>query len=198
MATLRSFLQTEKTPNAAALNRQILASLRSDCGSRLVIKTRCDSDYNAIDEEITITGNIPEKWRDALEYINRQANGRNVAAEVTRLRTLTAKRAEGEFDMELSIGAITEELQPYPEDIVRTVCRDWARENKWFPTLSELIAECEALLKPRRAMLAAIKSALPLPAPEPQSWSPPTDAQKLAVSAMLDAFFAPKSASEAA
>lgn len=188
LATLRNFLQNEKTPNSAALNRQILASLKSDCGSRLVIKTRCDSDYNAIDEDIAITGKIPEKWRDALEYITRPANGRTVAAEVTRLRTLTAKRAEGEFDMELSIGAITEELQPYPEDIVRTVCRDWARENKWFPTLSELIAECDALHMPRLKLLNAVSSALPLPAPKPDAWTPPTDSEKQAVSAMIDGF----------
>lgn len=123
-----------------------------------------------------------------LEDINRPANGRNVAAEVTRLRMLTAKRAEGEDEMELSIGAITEELQPYPEDIVRTVCRDWARENKWFPTLSELIAECDALHKPRLKLLNAVSSALPLPAPNTDAWTPPTDAEKQAVSAMIDGF----------
>lgn len=81
------------------------------------------------------------------------APGDFVATEVTRLKTLTAQRKEAEFDMELSIGALTEELMVYPKDVVRTVCRDWARNSKWFPTLSDLIAECEHLMKLRIAIM---------------------------------------------
>jgi hypothetical protein len=89
--------------------------------------------------------------------------------EVTRLRTLTAKRAEGEFDLELSVGAITEELAVYPEDIVVDVCRNWARNNKWFPTLSELIAECEVLFDDRRRLLSAAKATRPaITSPKPR------------------------------
>ena len=94
----------------------------------------------------------------AIEHYTRTSRGDVTAMEVTRLRSLTAKRKEGEFDLELSIGALTEELCGYPEDVVRTVCREWARNNKFFPVLKELIDACNELMILRQAVLSAFKS----------------------------------------
>lgn len=76
----------------------------------------------------------------------------DVTVEITRMRTLTARRAEGEIDTEMLIGAMTEELAGYPIDIVRTACREWPRDNKFFPTLKELRDACERNFIFRRAL----------------------------------------------
>lgn len=107
--------------------------------------------------EVTISVEPDVNWIKALEHYTKPSRGDITAMEVTRLRSLTAKRKEGEFDLELSIGAITEELRIYPEDIVRTVCRNWSRNNKFFPVLKELIDECEKLFEPRYTILDAMR-----------------------------------------
>lgn len=156
LETLRSLAQSK--PNAETVNRQLLESLRQDLGSRLVIKERFNKDYELISVAASISGSVDPKWLSALEYYTAPSKGDAVAMEVTRLRTLTAKRKEGEFDLELSIGAITEELIEYPRDIVRHVCREWARNNKFFPVLKELLDECKKLNAPRKALLIAMRN----------------------------------------
>ena len=70
---------------------------------------------------------------------------------------VTAKRSEGDTDLEFSISILTDELSKYPIDVVRTVCRDWAKTNKWFPTLSDLIKKADDVMGLRVALLEASK-----------------------------------------
>lgn len=158
LETLRNLAKTNL--NAREINWEITASLKQDFGSRLVIKELFDKGFETvIGHNILLTGASDESWIKALEYYTKPSRGDVTAMEVTRLRSLTAKRKEGEFDLELSIGALTEELCVYPEDIVRTVCRDWARNNKFFPVLKELMDECEKLFDLRYSVLDVMRKA---------------------------------------
>jgi hypothetical protein len=135
---------------------------------------------------VSLKACLSDRWIKALEHYTKPALEEKVVIEVARLRCLTAKRKEGEFDMELSLGAITEELREYPIDIVQTVCREWARNNVFFPVLKELIDGCEKLLKPRNAILTASKEQKFIEFKKSQpDYVNPTDADKAKVSELV-------------
>lgn len=162
--------------------------MKRDFGSQLVIKTKVDKDFNPIGYALTVKCDVPESWLNALKHFTRPARGDVVAMEVTRLRSVTAKRKESDLNHELTIAAITEELAVYPEDIVRTVCRERGRKSQFFPTLKELIDQCEELFLFRKAALDGLTSptvALPKPSEE---WTPPSEDQKKAVSDLVAEF----------
>lgn len=184
LATLRTFAQNK--PDAEAINKQLLASLKSDFGSQIACVATTNKDYEVTGYQISLKTPLSEPWLKAIEYYNQPARGDLVAFEVTRLRSLTAKRKEGEFDMELSIEAITEELRDYPEDVVRTVCRDWARKNVFFPVLKELIDRCESLMVLRRALLNQGKEVkwLEHRKRDPE-YTPPDEIEKQKVSSIM-------------
>lgn len=58
-------------------------------------------------------------------------------------------------------------LMRFPADVARDACMSLA-EGKWFPTLGDLIAECERLGAPRETMLTALKG-----------WRPETPRERL-------------------
>lgn len=188
LAMLRSLTQAQnQMPDANKINNQLLASLKLDLGWRLVTKNRLNADYEAVSTEIKITGSVSDAWMKAIEYYTKPSSGEMVAMEVTRLRTLTAKRKEGEFDLELSIGAITEELRDFPQDIVRTTCREWARNNKFFPVLKELLDECKKFMQLRQAILDQMKNQRFIEHKKKQDddWQKPTEAETQKVSDIM-------------
>ncbi len=70
--------------------------------------------------------------------------------ELTRMRALTKMRDDETAAM--TAVAMLDELTAYPDDIIAYVCRRWTRENKFFPTWSELYDACERLMTPRRTL----------------------------------------------
>lgn len=74
--------------------------------------------------------------------------------------TAGAKRSGelGEMTLELYASA----LMQWPADVAKEACKTMAvtpkTETAWFPTLPELMAVCERLGSPRRAMLFGIKA----------------------------------------
>jgi len=191
LATLRDLVQSpEARLDAHTINSQLQASLKQDFGSRLAIRGEYGPDFDCRSVSASVTGGVDRRWVIALERLTAPSRGDRVAAEVTRLRSLTIKRKESETDLELSIGAFTEELCAYPFDIVRTVCRSWARNNKFFPALCEVISECEELMRPRRAYLQALRTpALLERKPQSDEYQKPTEAEIKAVSEMVGKHF---------
>lgn len=156
-----------KMGDPTAIETSLLESLKSDFGSRLDIVETTNEHYERTGYRLTIHSEIPQNWLAAINHLNQAGAGENIAYEISRLRTLTAKRKEKEFDLELSIDAMTEELKIYPLDIVRYVCREWARKNTFFPVLKEMIDGCEKHMHLRRALLGATKTkATALPSPK--------------------------------
>jgi len=186
LETLRGLVRANRdNPTAHQIDQTIQASLRQDFASQLDFKTKTDRDFEVTGYAIQVRGEVPVAWRDAIGFFTKPAAPAFAAMEVTRLRTLTTKRKEGEFDLELSITAISEELSVYPEDIVQTVCRDWARKNRFFPVLAELIAECEKFMVLRRAIAKAFEEPVLQIEKRDDEWIPPTDDEKAEVDAMM-------------
>lgn len=93
-----------------------------------------------------------------LESINARADIRLVDEELAKLRIKTARKAESDDDMALTLLAYSEELAEFPPDVVIDACRSWARQNKWFPTCMELREMCQHRVKKRRMMLDALRN----------------------------------------
>ena len=98
--------------------------------------------------------------RQALEILRavNECAGRHVTlTEIARLKMLTKGRAETEADLKGQAVAMAQELEAYPPDVVRDAARSWARREKWFPALAEMIELCEAGVRKRRDLLRALE-----------------------------------------
>ena len=72
------------------------------------------------------------------------------------MRIVTKARQDAESDMEAEMAIMGEELAKYPPDVVRSTCREYARREKFFPALSDLVWGCEGRLEYRRNIWRAL------------------------------------------
>ena len=82
-----------------------------------------------------------------------------IMGELTRLRVLTIARAEDQGDLTLKLAAYAEELSEFPIEVVRSACRGLAKREKWFPSWSELKADCDWRYAKARALRDALAKA---------------------------------------
>lgn len=79
-----------------------------------------------------------------------------LAIELAHLRAVTARRATSESDEALGFAVFREELARFPCDVVRSVLRGVARTSTFFPSLAEVYQGCEAKVRPRWLLAAAL------------------------------------------
>lgn len=80
-----------------------------------------------------------------------------IAELLTELHMKVAVRNKGSVDMEATFFVYAEDLAEYPADVVADVIADWGRNEKWWPTVSELRSQAYSLAYRRRAMLRAVQ-----------------------------------------
>lgn len=84
-------------------------------------------------------------------------------AWLVMLQAATARRADSEATAVVAYGLYAAELRSWPADVAKAACLRLARgkpgstEPNWFPTLAELVAECERLAAPRKALLSSLQ-----------------------------------------
>lgn len=74
-----------------------------------------------------------------------------------QLAALTQRRAHGEIDDEIAAAAYAERLGDYPADVAERACDVWANRETWWPAWAELRAECDRLMRGRRAILTTLQ-----------------------------------------
>lgn len=127
--------------------------MRQDFGRQIVFKKKYNSEYDLVGMDIIFNASIPPSWLEAIDHFSQPAAAASVAGEVTRLKFLSASRNEVDADFEMRVSVLTEELSVFPIDIVREVCRTWARTKTFFPTsLKEVIDQCRELMLLRSAL----------------------------------------------
>lgn len=189
LETLRSLVRDKhQKPTASEINKTLEESLRQDFGSLLVFEKRLNASYEITGYQVKIRSEPTINWMEAINFFMRPCGPEKATEEVTRLRTLTARRKEDGFDLEVCLAAIAEELSVYPYDIVRTVCREMARTRTFFPVLKELIDECENLIGSRRAISKAFEKPVIKLDDRSNEAEKPTEDQKAAVSSMVSEF----------
>ncbi len=92
-----------------------------------------------------------------LEWLNAEAEPQDCAGVLGRLKVLTRERNLSQEDLSIQIAVYAEELSQFPIDVVRDACAYWARNEKWFPSWTELRAECEERVSKRRAFLMGLR-----------------------------------------
>lgn len=79
------------------------------------------------------------------------------------LAMLQAATAGGRKSQEaamLTLALYTGALKRFPADVALKACEELAVRCSWFPTLGEIVAECERYASPRQAMLTSIEAAM--------------------------------------
>ncbi len=140
-------------------DKELQALFVQECKSPPVIEKKLNHEYEVTGYRIEFFEKPDQAMIEAVEFFNAPtAKGELVAAEISRLLSITVRPKEEQLDLVMKIGALTEELSDYPFDVIKTVCRDWPRLSKWQPSLFELRQRCEVLVCFRRALLAAMKN----------------------------------------
>lgn len=112
------------------------------------------------------------KDREALVLLDRQltpicapacSTGRGeveIASEITKTLAVTAGREKGRNNDDIALEVLVDELGKYPLDCVKRALGAWRRNEKWRPTLADLLKDVEWRAKPRMVALAAVRAAL--------------------------------------
>lgn len=83
-------------------------------------------------------------------------------AWLVMLQAATARRNDSEAGSAVAYSLYASELRQWPADVARAACERLARGKglgggaNWFPTLAELVAECERQAAPRKVLLASL------------------------------------------
>lgn len=128
--------------------------LQIDCVQKFSPQT-----WDPIGWSIEINGAIDDKILQAFDFFCRPCGPEIAAREITRLRLTSVRRAESEADIQATFSIYAQELASYPADIVRKITREWALENKFFPSLSEIIAKARQATSWRLSVREALRRA---------------------------------------
>lgn len=99
-----------------------------------------------------LSENGREEATAAIEILDgalEQADGDLVDKALARLMVSTKLRADDGDDLKFRLAVYADELR-YPPDVIEEACQKWARTEKWFPSVAEMIERCENLARWRR------------------------------------------------
>lgn len=94
-----------------------------------------------------------EKARKILDALEAPAPRQMIIEALTMCAALTAQPKEDSGGAELRFHGMAARLAEWPGDVVLSALHHWPTRNKWFPTLSEIIAECDARMGNREEII---------------------------------------------
>lgn len=142
----------------------LLANLGQQLGQPLVLRTESfidphyGWDYRVTGYELAARLEVTrlQRARKLAAIALAPAPPKMVVEELARLRMLTKSRAGDETDRELTYVALAEELVEFPPDVIRSALRKIARRETFFPSLAEMIDQCQREVRNRRLIARAI------------------------------------------
>ena len=75
---------------------------------------------------------------------------------LARLKISTSYRSYAADDAKLERRVYADELRGYPLDVIDEACRKWARREQWWPSVAEIVEECNKLSGWRRVTRAVL------------------------------------------
>jgi hypothetical protein len=81
----------------------------------------------------------------------------DLAVELTKLREVTKASREAGHDWSIGLDVMLDELSTYPADLVLWAIRFWRRNEKWWPTPSELHGLIERRNCGRKAIMDGLR-----------------------------------------
>ena len=137
--------------------------LKQECG--LSLKWKGETRFPKDGASYTLTTGLkvdgtPEQKAQALKLVetsSKAASDKYLMMGLTEMGAITARKADGDAVNQVTFRALAKRLEEYPADVALTAVRHWPDKSKWFPTWCDLKAECEALMRPRRILEAALR-----------------------------------------
>lgn len=97
---------------------------------------------------------------------------RLIVSELARTLAVTVGRARQGIDDDVALDTMTDELARFPVDCVVRALASWRRNDKWRPSLAELLGDVRWRAAPRMAALRSVESALQGPGDAPRTEEP--------------------------
>jgi hypothetical protein len=97
-----------------------------------------------------------DRARNALDAALVPAEPAAVLKMLARLKISTSSRKRDGDDAKLERRVFADELRHYPLDVVDEACRRWARREQWWPSIAEIVGECDRLSRWRRVTREAL------------------------------------------
>jgi hypothetical protein len=155
--SMRGWLLAHPSPMEA--DRALAGSLTSSHGVTPRVRTECrfpegGGFYDVVagvDIEVRDPASAVGAYADVLSALvgpTKQQAGELVAF----LSVACIRRGESEATNAIALAVYSEQLRQFPADVARHACVEWARKNKWFPALAEIVALGERFAAPRRAV----------------------------------------------
>jgi hypothetical protein len=89
----------------------------------------------------------------ALELASRPCPKDEVLKELYAMSLGMARRKDQDTDFKMMIAVYANDLSDYPRDVILDACGEIRREQRFFPTISDLRDACEERFEFRRALL---------------------------------------------
>jgi hypothetical protein len=120
----------------------------------LLLSAAVDSDYEWIRFHL-IGQPSADEWAaigEIVEWICRPATPESVVAAATRCLTVTKAHAHDQTDIQAMLGIFADELQRFPEDVVVSAFRKFARREKFWPSFAEILDDCQRMARWRYSL----------------------------------------------
>ena len=150
-------------PSVWQADREVEASLPEPLKTLLQSRAKYDSDfdsllrYEPLPPAKTPAGEaMLELARNALDAALVPAEPAAVLKMLARLKISTSSRNRDGDDAKLERRVFADELRHYPLDVVDEACRRWARREQWWPSIAEIVGECDRLVNWRRVTREAL------------------------------------------
>ena len=182
----RDWLLRQPSPEAAdaALCRSLTSTLGVTAIPRTEYRFPADGDAYRVtvgcNFDIRDHAAIPAAL-DKIEQALTPASPEHCEGWLVMLQAATAHRADSGATSAVAYSLYAAELRQWPADVAKAACERIARGKpcqsgtNWFPTLAELVKECERLASNRKAIYRALQRYVPQPDPGPLA--EPSEAQ---------------------
>lgn len=150
---------SQKTPkeNDKSLSRLLKHTLKLPLNTqRKTIFTEYGAEF--VDEVSfgDMTQNQAEQAILVLREFNKPLPTQQIIKLIARLQIICPERAKTEYDTKARTAILVEELSKYPADVVNYVLR---MRYKWFPSLSEVLDNCDNEIAYRKLIERGIRVA---------------------------------------
>ena len=150
-------------PSVWQADREVEASLPEPLKTLLQSRAKYDSDfdsllrYEPLPPAKTPAGEaMLELARNALDAALVPAEPAAVLKMLARLKISTSSRNRDGDDAKLERRVFADELRHYPLDVVDEACRRCAMREQWWPSIAEIVGECDRLVNWRRVTREAL------------------------------------------
>lgn len=160
-------------PDEKASRAAVMALLRQPSGSCSAVGWvwRDSMSGGEFDSELVGVSGLPRErpallaLRQAIAPLCQPASAsphdeRLIVSELARTLAVTVGRERRGVDDDVALDTMTDELARFPVDCVVRALGSWRRNDKWRPSLAELLGDIRWRAAPRMAALRSIEAAL--------------------------------------